>query len=527
MKDLLSPLTGLIESKNGCYPGLTPAATLCRSLRELVDPLTSAFCYDTGLKHVELHSLRRAIMTFREFNMPNLTQLRMAAREIFDDALRGVDAGAAVRRAIHLEGSQLKVCDETIYIKNRKIYSIAIGKAAIRMASALEDILGESLTGALIAGKDQGNGIARNVERIKSAQVANLRHMIFRGGHPEPNEQSLAAAQACFNLLERANKERALLIFLISGGGSAMMEWPIDESITLSDLHAANKALVGCGASISEINAVRRGFSAIKGGRLAARAPHCDQITFIISDVPTGEERNVASGPTFASPSNAPDAGEVISRYDLRSRLPETILRAIQAGAPPPESAPMSLRPHFVLLDNRSALEAAAEAAKRRGFVTKIANDISDQPVEVGCTQLLSQLKAFHASTSTADSADSVCLISGGEFACPVKGDGIGGRNQETALRLARGRSLTSSGSEQLVAICGGTDGIDGNSPAAGAIVDSTTIDRAQAIGLDPADFIERSDAYSFFVALGDTIATGATGTNVRDLRLLLQSRSQ
>lgn len=120
-----------------------------------------------------------------------------------------------------------------------------------------------------------------------------------------------------------------------------------------------------------------------------------------------------------------------------------------------------------------------------------------------------------------------MCLISGGEFACPVKGDGIGGRNQETALRLARARSLTSSGSEPFVALCCGTDGIDGNSPAAGAIVDSTTIDRALLIGLDPAGFIERSDAYSFFVALGDAIATGATGTNVRDIRVLLQSRSR
>jgi hydroxypyruvate reductase len=458
--------------------------------------------------------------------MPNLTQLRLTAREIFDEALCAVDVGSAVRRAIHLEGSRLKICDQTIYIRDRKVYSIAIGKAAIQMASALEDILGERLTGGLIASKDPWDGIARNSERNKSAQVANLRHMIFQGDHPEPNEQSLAAAQACFNLLERANHERAFVIFLISGGGSAMMEWPINESITLTDLRAANKALVGCGASIGEINAVRRGFSAVKGGRLAARAPRCDQITLIISDVPTGDERNVASGPTLTPP-GAPDPHEVISRYDLRSRLPETIVRAIQAGAKPLEGDPTSVRKHFVLLDNRSALEAAAEAAKRRGFVTEIATDISDQPIEVGCEQLLIQLEAFLPGASTEGSADSVCLISGGEFACPVKGNGIGGRNQETALRLARAHSLISSGSEHFVALCAGTDGIDGNSPAAGAIVDSTTIDRAQSIGLDPADFIERSDVYSFFVALGDVIATGATGTNVRDIRILLQGRSR
>src|SRR5204863_6407264 len=165
------------------------------------------------------------------------------------------------------------------------------------------------------------------------------------------------------------------------------------------------------------------------------------------------------------------DPLEIINRYDLCSRLPETILRAIQAGAPPPEGDSTSLRKHFVLLDNNSALAAAGEAAQRRGFVTEIATDISDQPIELGCAQLLRKLESFHASTSTQDSADSVCLISGGEFACPIRGDGIGGRNQEAALRLARARSPGSSGSEHFVALCAGTDGIDGNSPAAGAIV--------------------------------------------------------
>ena len=454
--------------------------------------------------------------------MPNLTQLRMAAREIFDKALHAVDAGAAVRRAIHLEGSQLRVCNETIDVEKHKVYSIAIGKAALKMTSALDEILAEKLTAGIVS-------YAQSYRPADASKRRSLpsRLQTFQGGHPEPNEQSLAAARACFELLERVNQEHALVIFLISGGGSAMMEWPIDESITLADLRAAHKALVSCGASISEINAVRRGFSAVKGGRLAARAPHCAQITLIISDVPAGEERNVASGPTLAPARNIADAREVINRYDLRSRLPETILRAVEAGVQPPESDPTLLCQHFVLLDNNSALEAAAEAAKRRGFITEIASDISDQPIEAGCAQLLSRLEAFQASDSNQVSADSVCLISGGEFACPVKGDGTGGRNQETALRLARAHSLTSAGAEHFVALCGGTDGIDGNSPAAGAIVDSTTIDRALSIGLDPADFIERSDAYSFFVALGDTIATGATGTNVRDIRILLDSRSQ
>ncbi len=451
--------------------------------------------------------------------MPNLTRLRMAAREIFDEALRGVDAQEAVRLAVQLEGSHIGFCEAaTVEIsESQNIYSIAIGKAAPAMASALDLILGNRIAGGLVAGKMPGYETAREQLNLSS------RWQIFQGGHPEPNDQSLSAAQASFDLLKHANEERALIIFLISGGGSAMIEWPINEEVSLEDLRAANQALVNCGASISEINAVRRGFSAVKGGRLAARAPHCDQITLIVSDVPTGEERNVASGPTLAPPSDAPNALDVIARYSLHAQLPETILRALEAGSKP-DSEPTKLRRHFVLLDNQSALDAAAAAARRRGFATELASDVSDQPIAEGCAQLLSRLKSLRERAKTQESSqtDTVCLISGGEFACPVRGEGIGGRNLETALRLASLRHLGLSDSELFVAVCAGTDGIDGNSPAAGAIVDHTTIERARAIGLNAEDLLNCSDAYSFFIALGDAIATGATGTNVRDLRILL-----
>lgn len=456
--------------------------------------------------------------------MSNLTQLRLAAREIFDEALRAVDPAVAVRRAVHLDGSQLNVRELNIDIRNRQVYSIAIGKAAFGMASAVEDVLNEKLTAGVISGP-QALGTARLDAGEPPAGMLPRRHSIFYGGHPEPNEQSLAAARACFDLLERANRERAVVIFLVSGGGSAMMEWPISEAITLADLRAANKALVNSGASITEINAVRRAFSAVKGGRLAGRAPNCDQITLIVSDVPAGEERNVASGPSTTPPDAAPNARDVITRYNLFPQLPETIVRAIETESGPDENGSASLGRHFVLLDNRSALEAAAEAVRRRGFFAEIAADISDQPIAEGCSELLATLAQLHARTGV-DSGEGIsrvcCLISGGEFACPVRGDGIGGRNLETALRLA---SLTQSDLpdyEHFVALCAGSDGIDGNSPAAGAIVDSTTIARARAVGLDPQDFLERSDAYSFFVALGDAVATGPTGTNVRDIRIML-----
>jgi glycerate 2-kinase len=449
--------------------------------------------------------------------MSNLTQLRLAAREIFNEVLHAVDAGAAVRRRVRLHDSRLEVCDTTTDIGNRPVYSIAMGKAAFNMASALEELLSERLTDGIISGNEPRFNRANG----ETPQFSNLRHTVFLGGHPKPNEQSLAAARACFDLLDRANREHAVVIFLISGGGSAMIECPINADITLSELRAANKALVNSGASIAEINAVRRAFSSVKGGRLAARAPDCDQVTLIVSDVPAGEERNVASGPSLAPSDDAPDARAIIARYNLASLLPESILRATASPTGPVAVESESLRQHFVLLDNQSALDAAAQAAQRLGYQTEIAWEISDQPIETGCSQLLDKLAELQAGRA-ANETTTVCLISGGEFGCPVRGEGIGGRSLETALRLASSTNLRWSDNQHFVAICAGTDGIDGNSPAAGAIVDSSTRIRAESIGLDPRDFLARSDAYSFFVALGDAITTGPTGTNVRDLRILL-----
>jgi glycerate 2-kinase len=444
--------------------------------------------------------------------MSNLTQLRIAAREIFDEALTAVDAGDAVRQAISINRTILSVCDQEIDLGNRKVFSIAIGKAAAPMAYALEQQLGESFGSGFMSGPLPQPGV------LKLKSTLKTRWHWCEGGHPLPDESSLLAAAEAFRLLERANKERAVIIFLISGGGSAMIESPIRDEISLNELRAANKTLINCGASISEINSVRRAFSAVKGGKLGARAPDCDQITLIVSDVPEGEERNVASGPTLDPPPDTPKALDVIAKYDLRKQLPQTILRAIDTENPEPEEALEShLRNHFVLLNNRTALEAAAEAAFQRGFIAEIAVDISDQPIRDGCQKLRESLETLRAKHR--HDAGVVCLISGGEFACPVSGDGMGGRNLETALRLA---DSMDPDLQDTVALCAGTDGVDGNSPAAGAIIENTTMARARSIGLNARDSLGRSDSYSFFVALGDVINTGVTGTNVRDLRILL-----
>jgi len=203
--------------------------------------------------------------------------------------------------------------------------------------------------------------------------------------------------------------------------------------------------------------------------------------------------------------------------------MPASILRAIEMQTELPESPHDKLREHRVLLDNNDALEAAASAALRRGYTVEFARDITDDAIDTGCENLLNRLTNLRETTGRIIGAD-LCVVSGGEFACPVRGTGLGGRNLESALRLALVASSDRFATRDFVALCAGTDGIDGNSPAAGAIVDHTTIERATKIGLDAHDFLNRSDAYSFFVALGDAITTGPTGTNVRDLRILLAS---
>jgi hydroxypyruvate reductase len=442
--------------------------------------------------------------------MSNLMELRVAAHEIFGEAMRAVDPGDAVRRAVRLSASNISIGD--LKIGNRRVYAIAVGKAGVAMATALDQILGQSLT----------RGVLVDPRRLTFTLERPLDEpwLWTHGGHPLPTRGSFSAAERVLELLDRANSEHALVIFLISGGGSAMIEWPINSEISLANIRIATKVLIRCGASIGEINAVRRAYSFIKGGRLASKAPNCDQITLIVSDVRKGEEWNVASGLTWAPPADAPSARDVVAHYELGDRFPLSIMRAIESAPSAFDHSEVARHKHFVLLDNDTALEAAANAARARGFVPEIARDIIDGPIEVGCETLLTHLSNFQSRNPESD----VCLISGGEFACPVRGEGIGGRNLETALRLAMAAEEKRDQIGEFVALLAGTDGIDGNSPAAGAIIDSTTIERSRKIGLDANDYLNRSDSYSFFVALGDAIETGPTGTNVRDLRILVRS---
>jgi hydroxypyruvate reductase len=447
--------------------------------------------------------------------------LRDSARAIFDDALAAVDTRRAVLEAVRVEGRSLRVFGESFDLRERhaKIYSVALGKAAAAMAAALEERVGDSLAGGVLSAPPSD---ARLSERWR----------VFEGGHPLPNAASLDAARAAFELLDEADASTALVVFLVSGGGSAMLEWPRDAAVTLEEMREANRVLVSCGAAIDEVNAVRRALSAVKGGGLSLRAPRASQLTLVVSDVARGRERDVASGPTLAPDGDSPEAREVVARYGLGSKLPRSVKRLLEEVAPrETDDARVSSREqqaprsHRVLLDNDSACEAASESARARGFAFEFARDVCEQPVGEGAALLVSRLFELYAREGE---GRGVCLVSGGEFACPVRGDGVGGRNSETALRCAfeMEKALREqkggASPRRVVALCVGTDGVDGNSPAAGAIACDSTLRRADARGLDAAKHLEESDAYTFFESLGDAIHTGPTGTNVRDLRVLL-----
>lgn len=448
--------------------------------------------------------------------------IKEQAIAIFMKALRAVDAGAAVRNAVKLSGSsRLTVVNEVYELteNNTEIYAIALGKAAYPMALALENVLGDKIIGGVIS------GVLPEESLVDESKMLSSKWRVFAGGHPLPNEASLAAARSCFNLLRAANNQQALIIFLISGGGSAMIEAPLDSSITLDDLRKANQALVSCGAPITKVNAVRRAFSQIKGGGLAAFAPRAAQISLIISDTEPGDESSVASGPTMESTSiSREEAISIVKQYDLVSKLPKSMLNVLLHNRrEKPALILENLRRHHVLLDNQSAVDAAIAGAEAFGFTVETTDNLSQQPIEIGCEDLARRMKELRRRISENEIA---CLVSGGEFSCPVRGNGTGGRNSETALRMAMMFDVNGiderANSPKAVFLSAGTDGIDGNSPAAGAVSDDTIVEQAKAMGLNARRYLDNSDTYSFFQILGDTIVTRPTGTNVRDLRIMI-----
>lgn len=439
--------------------------------------------------------------------------LSETAKNIFHESLLSVDAGDAVKRAVRIDGSHLVVCNDRFALGSgeQKLYVVSIGKAAFRMAAAFDEIAGPWIKGGVVSGDSSG------------AEAATLgpKWETFIGGHPLPNGESLASAESSLAMLSEADTKDSMVVFLISGGGSAMMEMP-RAGIMLDDLRTLNYVLVTSGAAISEINAVRRAVSEVKGGGLSKRSSKARQISLIISDTAAGDITSVASGPSVIPSGELPDAYKVIEKYSLEMHLPESVMRTINPTIVERTAAVEIDSRIYVLLDNESMISEAGEIANKLGFIVTTDRPPEDLDIASGCNILYSQLLELLA---TAEAGRTVCLISGGEFGCKVKGNGTGGRNSETVLRLALLANDEGSLSEFAFLSCG-TDGIDGNSPAAGAAADETTLFRAAKIGLDPERYLGSSDSFSFFERVGDAVVTGPTGTNVRDIRILMARKN-
>jgi hydroxypyruvate reductase len=312
-----------------------------------------------------------------------------------------------------------------------------------------------------------------------------------------------------------AQNTSSLVIFMLSGGGSSIAEKPLVDDISLEELIATYRALVHSGAPIAEINAIRKHLSAIKGGRLAQAALGAQQVSLLVSDVPDNTPDALASGPTMPDSTSVQDCYAIAAKHGLVEQFPAPVRELFQGHAL--EETPKSDDPAFhrsrwwTVLSNSSLLEAAKREAVRHGFSVEVDNSCDDWDYARAADYLLERLRELRKKS------ERVCLLSGGEITVKVTNAGVGGRNQQFALACAQ-----KGAGETITVLSAGTDGIDGNSTAAGAVADGTTIERARSRGLDPAASFLSYNAYPFFDALGDTIMTGPTGNNLRDLRILL-----
>jgi glycerate 2-kinase len=456
-------------------------------------------------------------------------RMRQTAREIFATALKNASIESAFARNVHCERRVLRIGEDLHNLDSyHRVFVVSIGKAAHTMTAALQAQFGSSLEGI----------VASSVEA--ASQVRGFRY--FRGGHPTPTAESIQAATAILKSL-RALDTASLVIFMISGGGSSIVEKPIaeppldftdDEGISLVDLAATYRALVLSGAPIAEINAIRKHLSAVKGGRLAQAAYPAQQVSILVSDVPDNTPDALASGPTMPDSTSVHDCERIAEKYNLIEQFPKSVADVFRQHVL--EETPKSDDPAFVrarwwtVLSNKVALDEAAAAAARAGFAVEIDNSCDDWPYDQAAVYLLNRLRDLRSKVSR------VCLLSGGEVTVAVRNGGVGGRNQQFALACAEPIV-----GQNIIVLSAGTDGIDGNSPAAGAVVDGSTLERATRLAIErttqhatsqPDDHgsgaravreaLASFNAHPLLDALGDTIITGPTGNNLRDLRILL-----
>jgi glycerate 2-kinase len=435
----------------------------------------------------------------------------LIAKTLFADTLRCLKVEEILRTRIQCRDETLYI-DDLIYPLSdfRRLIVISIGKAATPLYSALTSIIKPALL--------PHQTVEAIVIGTSTPREQNSGLQYFPGSHPFPTQESIEAAEAILKLLATCD-ERCLVFFLMSGGSSAMVEKPLYPNTTLADLDEFYRALVRSGLPITKMNALRKHFSAIKGGRLAIAARGATQCTFLISDVPDNLLHIIGSGPSLPDPSTIDECREILDANPDLLKSSGKLLAFFRN--PHLEETPKADHPAFSksayvsLLSSEDLCNIARRLATKLNYHVEVDNRCDDWDYRDAAEYLLARLRGLRKDYPK------VCLLSAGELSVQIPSThGIGGRNQQFVLECSR--LLKEEADITTTVLSGGSDGIDGNSPATGAVCDATTLERASSMGLNVIAALEKFDSYTIFDALGDTIVTGATGNNIRDLRILL-----
>jgi len=443
-----------------------------------------------------------------------LKRIRTEAKAIFRESLRPVNPYGAVKNFVRVENDQLILGEDgenqnTIDLKQfDHISLVGGGKATAPMAKAMEALLGDRIDKGLINVK---YGFTEKLRVTRTVEAS----------HPLPDENGVKGTEAIMDFLAKAG-DKDLIVSLISGGGSALLCQPA-QGISLREKQAVTGMLLDCGASIDEINAVRKHISAAKGGQMARAAFPATVVNLMLSDVVGDKMDVIASGPFVPDTSTFEDALGILRKYDLKG-VPGSIVRRLEDGAKgripdtPKEGDSVFLNVSNIIVgSNILALEAAEKKARELGYDTLILSSLIEgetrDVARVHCAIVREICRSGRPIGKPA------CIISGGETTVTMRGNGLGGRNQEFCLTSA----VEIAGlPEKIVVLSGGTDGNDGPTDAAGAVVDPYTVERGRKAGLSAVDFLNNNDAYLFFEKTEDLLMTGPTNTNVMDVRLLL-----
>ncbi|MBM3151103.1 MAG: DUF4147 domain-containing protein [Chloroflexi bacterium] len=424
---------------------------------------------------------------------PSVTRILAAA-------LEAVEPGTALRRHVQRVGDALRVGEQTCHLAEvDNIHLAAFGKASLAMSAALADILGDRLTSGVV--------VTKHVDRSLPGILD-----VMEGGHPLPDARSLAAGRKIVGLLGQLG-ERDLLFCLVSGGGSALAAAP-RRGVTLADLQTLTACLLSCGARIDEINFLRRRLDLLKGGGLARLAQPGRVISLILSDVVGDALEAIASGPTAPEPARLQDAAGILEKYGLRAKIPPSVIEVLKTAPQglPPGDAVFTKVQNVIVGSNLLAAQAALRQAEAEGFHPRLLRNDLQGEARVAGRELAQVLR--RACPQMGPGASPSCLVAGGETTVTLRADGRGGRNQE--LALAAVPVLAGAPGALLVTLA--TDGEDGPTDAAGAVVIGDTLRRALDLGLDPQKYLENHDSYMFFEPLDDLLKPGPTGTNVNDL---------